>query len=919
MSHRSVAETVFLQFVARYVLVPISCLALTSVGLVAHAQERTQPSDPEDDEPVEEILVTGSRLPTTGLDTSSPVSILSSVEIGATNLSSTGELLREMPFSGAQTATDTAGRGNSGVATAALRGLSSVNTLVLMNGRRLLATNAEGEVDLNSIPFEAIERLEILQDGASAVYGADAIAGVVNLVMKDSYDGLSIDGYFGVSERGDAELLNLSAIFGEQFDRSGFVVVAHHREQDGYLIADRPCCRDPDQRDRGGANLRDPLPVPASVKGLDPDDPSAEFIIRDGVTQATSLDDFRPFVNNFFGPPAPDDAFNYFEYETSMSDSVIDNIWFSGYYELTDRVTAFAEIAHNQRESFSFLAPDAFGEVFGDPIFLHPDNDFNPFDVELSVARTIIEQGRGNGRQQDVDSTTRRVVAGLRGELDGFRLGTWNWELSYNAQRLDQFRFAGDVTSRTRLQLAAGDSDACRASPLDCVPINLLGEAGTITQEMLDFILIPAFTVRDSSLDSFQFNLSGPLFSLPAGDILLAFGAEYREEGFALRNDSFRNNGDVIFSGTTSDATPPDRDAREAYLETSIPVIEDLDLDVAVRFSDFSQFGTTTNPKIGLRWRPVEDWLFRGSFGEGFRQPTFDEAFSGQTRSFRNITDPCEGPDFAEIPGCMGMQAPVVTGAFVISGGNPNLEPETADNFTLGVVWTPSAAEGLAVTLDAFRIEKDDVIRTADVNFIIDQNVRFGLFPGQVRRDQNFRIQEVDAFLGNIGRQEVQGLDLSVDYRTPSYDFGSVEARVDITYMDEFALSPAPGIPATDRVGLYETALGSVAEYKAYSNVRWYSADGRWTVNYSNRFVDGVTNVDGFATSMQDVSSYLQHDISASYTFDLLGQESTITIGVEDVLDEDPPFVEGNFQNGFDTGTFNARGRYFFVKARLNL
>lgn len=907
---RSSSRSVF----AEFFVVSVLTVALVTVGGTRNALAQAQEGGLADDELIEEILVTGSRLRTTGLDTPSPVTILSREDIEYTNLSSTGELLRELPLSGARSATETAGRGNSGVATVALRGLPAVNTLVLMNGRRMLATNDNGEVDLNSIPFEAIERIEILQDGASAVYGSDAIAGVVNLIMRDSYDGLSLNAYYGISDRSDAELTNFSLTFGTEFEQGGFIFVASRREQNGYLIAARPCCRDADQRGQGGANLRDPLPVPVAVRGLDPLDPSAEMILRDGVTQGTSLADFRPFVNNFFGPPAPDDAFNYFEFETSMSDSTLENFWFSGHYDLTPAVTGFVEVASNYRESFSFLAPDAFGEVFGDPIFIHANNDFNPFGIEMSAARTIIEQGAENVRQQSVDSHTQRVIVGLRGE---FGAG-WDWEVSLNNQRLDEFRFGGNVTSRTRLQQAAGDSDECRAAANSCVPINLLGAAGTITQDMLDFILVPGFSDKDAQLDSLQFNLTGTAFSMPAGDVQVAFGAEYREETFDIINDSFHNAGDIIFSGTSSDAHPPRREVTEVYFETSLPIFDGFDVDLAVRYSDYNQFGTTTNPKVGLRWRPLDSWLIRGSFGTGFRAPNFEEAFSGQSRGFRNITDPCEGPDFNSFSGCMGMQAPVVTGAFVLSGGNPNLQPEETDNYTVGVVWTPSNVDRLSVTLDAFRIEKDDVIRTPDVNFIIDQNVKNGLFPGAVTRDSNFRIQEIIALLGNIGEQEVQGLDFGIDYQTRSYSIGSFAAKFDLTYLDEFKLAPAPGVPSTNRVGLYESGLGSVAEIRSNGSVRWFRDD--WSANYNYRFVDGVTNVDGFASNSQEVDSYLQHDLSVTYDLNDFGANGTVlTFGIENILDEDAPFVEGNFQNGYDQGSFNSRGRYYFLRAQFNL
>lgn len=861
------------------------------------------------EEVVEEIMVTGSRLAQTELNTSSPVTMISAEDVAATGMTSVGEILRELPVSGGQNASDTAGRGNSGIATIALRGLSAVNTLVLMNGRRMIASDDQGRVDLNSVPFTAIDRIEVLQDGASAIYGVDAIAGVVNLIMKESYDGLSIQGNYGISDRGDADVTELGVTFGLQSERGGFVFAANHREQNGYLISDRPCCRDADERSLGGANLRDPIPVPATVVGL-PGNPTQELMIREGVQQATSTADFRP-VNLPFAEPGPNDGFNWWAWETSMSDSNINNVWFAGHYDITEQVEGFAEISFNQRKSRGFFGPDGMGAIYGDEVILDANNDYNPFGVDLSVTRIITEAGKGNARQNDVDATTSRLLLGLRGGTD------WKWELSANSQRLEDNTFTGSLVARSRIRQAAGDSDACRAAGNGCVPVNLLGAEGTITPEMLRFLTVPTYTNKEASLDGLQFNITGSLFSLPAGEVQAALGAEYREEGFDLVNDLFRNTADIIFVGTTSDAHPPLRRVKEVYAEASVPILDSLDLDTAVRYSDFNQFGTTTNPKIGIRWRPFEDWLFRGSYGTGFRAPTFNEAYAGQSRGFRSSDDPCRNADFASYPGCNGLQAPLTTGTFVIRGGNPNLDPETAKTYTLGVVWTPSAVEGLAVRVDAYRLEKEDVIQAPDINYIIRQNALNGSFGDLVSRDSLNRLDNVIAILDNIGTQEVAGYDLGVTYRTAQLPLGKLAFGVDLTYVDEFASSPAPGIPSVDRVGTYTTSLGTVARVKANGKIQWQGE--KWIATYTNRYVDGVTNLDSIVTDTQEVDAYFQHDLSLGYELDAFDTPLQFTLGVENLLDEGPPFIEGNTSNGFDSGTFTSRGRYFFMRASVDV
>ena len=840
----------------------VSCAPIAFAG-TAYGQTTPAPDRDED------IVVTGSRLPSADRTSSAPVTILDRGEIDATGATNVGELLRELPVASAA-GNEAAGRGNNGAATVALRGLSPVNTLVLINGRRVLSNNEGGTVDLNSIPFEAVERVEVLQDGASAIYGSDAIAGVVNIIMRTDFDGLLLKGSAGISSRGDLPDRQLSATFGKRFDRGGFVFNGSWREADGNFIADRPISPDPDWRYRGGRNFRDPLPVVAVVQGLDPAHPNRELILRDGVTQPTSVSDFRDFIFPDTGTPlsSGNDGINYFRYETSAADISQMNLWFSGDYNVGSDITAFAEASFNRRKSLGYLAPDYFGAVYGDPIILAATNDFNPFGIPLSVARTIGEQPVHGRRQNNVTANTFRVVAGLKGKLGG-----WNWDLSYNAQELDQYTFAGEGVLRDRLIQAAGDSAACRAAGNGCVPINLLGGPGSITPTMLDFLSADSFNQVRSSLQSVVGNLNGTLFSLPAGDVAFAVGAEYRREVFSLDWDTNSENNAFIARSLVADARPPARAITEVYAELAIPILKDtpffyrLDVEVAGRFSHYNAFGNTTNPKIGVKWRPMRDLLLRGSWGTGFRAPTFIEAFGGQARGFQPIQDPCATANFATYPGCGGRQAPSnTTGAFTLSGGNPDLEPEDAENITLGAVLTPKGIRGLALTVDFYRIKKKNIIGTIDRNFILLRNAIDGSYADRVTRDPgNNSVTQIIATRDNLLDQQIQGIDIGLQYDTARGPVGRFGFRADLTYLDSFKQSPAPGAAKIERVGTYTDALGTLARFRGTGRINWDL--GNLSASYGVRYTGPVTNLGSLLVNGKNLraEAYIQHDIQVSY------------------------------------------------------
>ncbi len=411
-------------------------------------------------------------------------------------------------------------------------------------------------------------------------------------------------------------------------------------------------------------------------------------------------------------------------------------------------------------------------------------------------------------------------------------------------------------------------------------------------------------------------NVTGTVFELPNGDVNLAMGAEYRVVEFDQNGLSIN---EFIEQGTDQDAHPPSRKVSEVYFETGLPLLADLplvrslDLEFAVRYSHYSDFGNTTNPKVGIKWRPTEDLLLRASWGTGFRAPTFNEAYGGQSRGFRPVEDPCLGPDFADYPGCNGEQATTTSsGAFIVSGGNPELDPEEADNLTIGAVWRPEFLSGLALTLDYYQIEKSGIIGTADINFIIEQNALNGSFADRVTRDAGNAVFEVIATLDNLLTQDVRGYDLGLQYQTEPSSIGVFDARLNLTFLDSFERSPAPGEPAIEHVGDYSVEFGSLADFRWNGYLNW--SLGNFDVTTGVRYVGGVTNTGSLMVNDAhlEADDYVQNDLFMNYLFEDLGV--TVALGVENVFDEMPPWLEGNYFNGFDEGSFHSRGRFYYTR-----
>ncbi|NQY49735.1 MAG: TonB-dependent receptor [Colwellia sp.] len=859
---------------------------------------------------IERISVTGSRIARAELVGASPVTVIDRAQIDASGAIDIASLLQEIPaVNGASQSTNRAFSG--GTATVALRGLSSTNTLVLINGRRLSTVNPAGTVDLNNIPFGAIERVEVLQDGASAVYGSDAIAGVVNIIMKSDYDGFEIQIEQGQSAEGDADRTIVDMTFGAAFDKGNFIVSANRTNKKTYIMSTRKVTADTNRTNYGGVDLSDPIPDYSAVV-THPD--GGQLVIKPGSDRINGWND----LDNFdWGNP--EHTQNYWDYMTAGVDTQRDSIWTSGNYELSDSITGYYEFNYTHAENQGKNQIQSPLDVWGEGVAVSATNPYNPFGEDVRVGRAMWEI-TPTGKRHAVNNVTndRRYTLGLNGELGG-----WDWDVSYTSEKFDSTNHGIELSS-SRLAAAAGDEAACAARNDGCVSIDLFGRRGTVTPEMVNYVSEEGVIVNEGSMNTWMFNTSGAVFELPAGSVYMAVGAEMREEMASTNVSRIYEAGDTVFGGGSADTMPPEpREVKEVYAEAIVPVITDvflidaLEFDFAIRYSDYSDFGDTTNPKVGMKWRPVADVLVRGSWSEGFRAPGLSQLYGGQTTGYNTgAQDPCRGDDWASFPGCAQKNPTELPGAWSRSGGEPTLQPETAESTTLGFVWTPEFLEGFSVTVDYFNIKKENLIFQPSTNEVLKDVANAGgvYDPAQVERNPDGTIKVVRATLSNVGSQNIEGMDYSVGYTLPSTEIGDFKVFWGASQLKEYSTN------GEDKVGLYYAESGTWTEWRHSIRASWALDDV--SVSYNSNYTGSVTQEENSwaipegSEHLKKLDGYIVHNVQAAYNIDSINTK--VSVGIENFTDQDPQVALADYRNGYDGfGSQNSIGRYYYL--RLNM
>ena len=946
----------------------------------------TAPADlavAQEAEAIEEVVVTGSRIRRDPLDEPVAIMELGRQDLTATGQTNLGDALRQQPITGSAINSQFNVPGNSGfpqdgsgigagAVQTSIRNVGAKRTLVLVDGRRWIAgASASGvasAVDMNTIPDNVIDRVEILQDGASAIYGSDAIGGVVNIITKQNFEGFRIDAQTGsyLSES-DGESTELAALWGGGNDTTHFVFSASYKEELGIETANRSrsAFPNPDATscDVPGTFCSSFTPQARIILGPNfgfQDITLNDGVLNDGGANIPQWDPNDPDGGADFHAFAAADRFNYngpgFNFLRTPNERV--NLYTNVRHDIAPNVTLFARASYTNRSSETKAAPEplCFGNGCGnrinDTIVISALNPYNPFGLDLSVANGNLEFiGRrpleSGGRLFFQDTDAYMFMTGLEGEFSrGDRNFYWDLTASYGKNQGFQEKY--NSHNAAKLAIALGDPAVCAQVP-NCVPFNLFGGQGpdgngSITQDMLDFVTYTQRDFSDQEMKNIGFNIAGDIMDLPAGKMGFAAGFEYRDLEGSYRPDPIAEAGET--AGIPAGSTAGAYDVTEFYGEVNIPLLEGagladyLEVNLAARASDYSTSGSESTYKFSGLWRVVPDFSARASFSTGFRAPGIGELFGGAAREDFTFLDPCadytgilgssaggrDTPQPANIQtNCAAQGVPVGLAQTnpqlsAVSAGNPDLVAETSENWTAGFVWSPSWADGaswtngLTMSLDFYNLEIDDAVQGRNPGDVIDACAETGdpFFCDDVPRTSSGQIDLVNNQLQNIGKITASGFDLMVNYLAPEWAIGQFNVRLDLTKLDEYTeetANPDGSVSVNDLTGVHtdETFARAFPEMRANTTIGW--SKDRWSGSLIFRWVDEMTTDDG-----SKLDSAMFTDLRASYTPGVLNDALSITLGFNNVLDEDPPVCFPCGVIGLSTVSHDLPGRVGYLR-----
>ena len=900
---------------------------------------------------IEEMVVTGSRIPRSDLEGVAPVTVYTAADIDRSGATSIGQLLREIPSVSGGAQTTQVNNGGGGVMQISLRGMGAVRTLVLLNGRRVTSsvdTGASGiAVDLNTIPTSIIERVEVLKDGASAAYGSDAVAGVVNIITRKDFEGFELGTYWGDTTRGGGARGQVDIVAGGGGEDNRWLFAASHTDEEEIEVADRKWAATPLFQAAGKVIFLGSSAPPWGryrinevAQGRDCNDDGeikAGTTCQD-LTLGPEYGAFRRF--DYFGG----DSYNYAPPNYQRQPNQRWSLSFfaeTGLGMLSDagvlgNVSGYMEATYTNRESQQKLAevPLAPLAFFGHEAPYSKDNHYNPLGVDIpDWRRRMVE---GGSRFSPNDEDTVRLLVGMLGDWAEGPLEGWSWDaylVRGESRRTSHF---GHIYNLERVANAVGPTTGspatgdlrCVNDAASCVPLNTFGE-NSVTQEMIDYV---TFTTNESfSLEQqiYAIAFSTPaLFELPAGGVGLAFGLEYRDEFAADAPDSQVAALGTAATGTPRQPTSGGYTATEAYLEVVVPVAQRFELEAAVRHSEYDAFGGTTNPKFGFRWTPHDDLVLRGSVSSAFRAPNVGELFGGAGSSFPSVSDPCKG---GRTGGSVCMDPRVPDEGFeVIStqirtrvGGNADLTPEEADIFTVGVVWTPDALiPGLSLAVDYYQYDLTDAIGGLGADFILESCALRGELCERIDRFPDGNVRQLDNRTANATGLESDGVDLAVAYTGIALPRGELDVRLDLTRVLTHDLVQPDGKVIKHAGWFRDEQDGHFGEWKAILGLR-YMLSERFNVSLDTRFIDDATEEfeDQFTeeVSTRTLDGAIYHDLQANWSFNMGEAASTLTFGVDNLRDEDPSFSLDGFNDNTDVRTFDTAGRFAYGRLRVRL
>ena len=835
---------------------------------------------------------------------------------------------------------------NNGSSAVSLRGLGAQNTLVLLNGRRISPHGLNGSsVDLNSIPFAAIDRIEILKDGASAIYGTDAIGGVMNFILKKDYNGLEVTASSDTTQQGGGAVYNGSVLFGTgNLERNGFNFVASLGfSKQERLRGNQRAFNDGDQPLRGlsadttgtpyaniAAAAGTALPASYRLPGDTSNQNRVNLLALQG--KCDTIDGQFAYRSSITGFTNAEHACAYdYGRDWSLQQPVERlNLVTRGMFKLAPDHTVFAEITASrvtsdvqytpnqlttaarganypvfQQDINGVVVKDAQGNSVKSPYYLDLTGQVPGYDKTkpIRIRWRCVDCGY---REQHTESDSHRALLGLEGIIGG-----WDYRTGLSV--------AGSKGSTTYLDGYFIETKLKAAMETGLInPWLLPGQ--TQTKAALDLLESAKYRGPlyggQAKLTQLDGVISKDIYQLPAGQLGAAVGFDVRKESFQF-TDGTVGVPALIGAGSPAALAKVSRDVKAVYGELHVPILKSLSAQLAVRHDSYSDFGSTTNPKVALRWQPSEQFLVRSSYNTGFHAPDFGPLYSGESNGQFNsdVDDPvfCKlkpnDPAFCKI-------RPLTR-----TGSNPNLKPETSKQASLGFVVAPSSM--FSASLDLFQIQIDDRISVRTPQEVLANFLTLGDLI--VRNPTTNVIDYVRAGYINVGGDKVRGADVNVtlNFKTA---MGNVSAKLDGTYLDQYLTRKSASDPWVQRIGQFGDGIylwDLKLRWKHNASFTW--AQGNWSATLSQDYKSGYKEeVDGFGSGVilqskgfqSDVSSYALYNVSATYS----GIKNlTLTAGVKNLLNTDPPFTLHNVDNvagaGWDARVGDPRGRAYTLRA----
>ncbi|HEX6632872.1 MAG TPA: TonB-dependent receptor [Usitatibacter sp.] len=861
----------------------------------------------------ERIEVTGTSIKRVEGESALPVTVISREQIEKTGATTPMELLSLISVNnslGNTNLTSPVGGITYSAQTASLRGLQGAHTLVLINGKRVNGFPGEIQgvagVNLAIIPFSAIERVEVLKDGASAVYGSDAIAGVINFILRSDYQGAEASVYYGQPTRsggGEEERYSASLGFGDLArDRYNVFFNASFNHQHPLDQVDRNFSNDSTENflnNLGGFwGSSNTFPGNFTTGGIG--------IAGSSGTNcgANPYNVYVTLAGGCFADSARQPGVE------SIPDDKASNFFLQGKFQLTRDWQLYGHALYSKDENHVILQATPVSSVFSwgvnadqpGNITIQPDSPFYPHAAAAAAGvdgqpLDVRYRMTGLGNRDFTDRNTgHQLVGGIKGTF----LDRWDADISYSYAEGKTIERVNNGYFIYPLLLPILDSGR-----IDLTTVNLPADQVALlrTSEFTGDVF-----EDKSSTAAINGKVSGDLFTMRSGTVAGAVGFDYRKEKLDQNPSAPYAAGELTGYGAASGAVHSDRDVTALFAEVNVPILRSLELDAAIRTDDYSDFGRTNNPKVSLRFQPNRSVLLRTSYGKGFLAPSLFQLYVPQAAatSAGNLSDPIRCP----VTGNVGIDC--LTQFTTIQGGNPDLKPEKSEQFTAGIVLEPNNA--FSVSADYFKIRlNDQIVNGLPLAAVLapDSPYAYLIHRGPAEGNLPGRITGIDATYINIGATHIEGIDIEAHYKAPQTRYGRLRLDVSGTYYIRWDAQNLDGtFSGFVSNGFGSPVVGVTPRWKHYASLTW--DQGPWSATLANTYQSSYTDV------QTDVNGNLR-TVGSMSLWDLQGQYTglrhfTFTLGVKNLMDTNPPATnqQNTFQAGYDPSYYDARARLVY-------